>query len=98
MADTPSVAVQAPPGYGRTELFHLPLVALASKGEVKYVSVLQSHDSQNFIEEGYGGGYLIVGEIDNFETADLDFDAFERGEGDCGWREDGGVCIHGCCR
>ena len=52
MADTPSVAVQAPPGYGKTELFHLPLIALASKGDVKNVSVLQSHDSQNFIEEG----------------------------------------------
>ncbi|KAF1905676.1 LOW QUALITY PROTEIN: Y' element ATP-dependent helicase protein 1 copy 2, partial [Saccharomyces cerevisiae] len=40
MADTPSVAVQAPPGYGKTELFHLPLIALASKGDVKYVSFL----------------------------------------------------------
>ena len=25
MADTPSVAVQASPSYGKTELFHLPL-------------------------------------------------------------------------
>ncbi|KZV10966.1 hypothetical protein WN66_07031 [Saccharomyces cerevisiae] len=40
MADTPSVAVQAPPGYGKTELFHLPLIALASKGDVEYVSFL----------------------------------------------------------
>ena len=40
IADTPSVAVQASPGYGKTELFHLPLIALASKSDVKYVSFL----------------------------------------------------------
>ncbi|CAD6594665.1 EM14S01-3B_G0030490.mRNA.1.CDS.1 [Saccharomyces cerevisiae] len=67
MADTLSVAVQAPPGYGKTELFHLALIALASKGDVKYVlfpyTVLQSHDSQNFIGEGYGGATdLYVGD------------------------------------
>ncbi|QHB10605.1 hypothetical protein SCEN_L05280 [Saccharomyces cerevisiae] len=39
MADTPSVAVQAPPAMVRRSYF-ISLIALASKGDVKYVSFL----------------------------------------------------------
>ncbi|QLQ79354.1 hypothetical protein HG537_0B07020 [Torulaspora globosa] len=38
LSGRPSIAVQAPTGFGKTELFHLPLVALASKKSRKNVS------------------------------------------------------------
>lgn len=38
MGNLPSRVVHAPTGYGKTEMFHLPLIALASKKNCKHVS------------------------------------------------------------
>ncbi|QLQ81758.1 hypothetical protein HG537_0G00110 [Torulaspora globosa] len=38
LSERASIVVHAPTGFGKTEVFHLPLVALASKKSCKYVS------------------------------------------------------------